>query len=136
MINQLQEDSSPNSDIDVYFYISCSPPQTNLQDSATPSLKQTIPSFQGTLVRVLLQVWGIEHPLISRFPKIKVTLLHKRLTAGLLCTESHPLTFYQHFSPRSEERQALILHKVPESKAPFICPTNVVGWHFEEVYMT
>lgn len=81
-------------------------------------------SFQGRLVPALLQVWGFEHPLISHFPKIKVTLLHKRMTAEVLCTESDPLTLYWHFSPGSEQQQALILQEVPELKAPFICPTT------------
>lgn len=46
------------------------------------------------------------------------------MTAEVLCTESDPLTLYWHFSPGSEQQQALILHEVPELKAPFICPTT------------
>lgn len=108
----------------MFIFVSPVHPQTNPQDSAMPSLKWIVASFQGRLVPVLLQARGIEHPLISRFPKIKVTLLHKRMTAEVLCTESDPLTLYRHFSPGSEHQQALILQEVPELKAPFICPTS------------
>lgn len=108
----------------MFIFITSVHPQTNLQDSAMPSLKWTVSSFQGKLVSVLLWVGGIEHPLISPFPKIKVTLLHKRMTAEMLCTESDPLTLYWHFSLGREQQQALMLQEVPELKAPFICPTS------------
>lgn len=122
IINQLQEDFLSSSEVEVYFYLSCSPPQLTQKIQLCPCWNES--SFQGRLVLALLQVWGIEHPLISHFPKIKVTLLHKRMTAEVLCTESDPLTLYWHFSPGSEQQQALILQEVPELKALFTCPTT------------
>lgn len=73
--------------IQTFIFISPVHPPANPPDSVMPSLKWILSSFQGRLVPVLLQAWGIKHPLILHFPKIKVILLHKRMTAEVLCTD-------------------------------------------------